>query len=39
VLLPAGGKWKIAREKQLLKLITGETDVLIKIPPSAAPDR
>jgi len=39
VLLPAGGKWKIASEEQLIKLITGETDVPIKTPPSAAPVR
>jgi len=39
VLLPAGGKRKIASEKQLIKLITGETDEPIKTPPSAAPVR
>jgi len=39
VLLPAGGKWKIASEEQLIKLITGETDEPIKTPPSAAPVR
>jgi hypothetical protein len=39
VLLPAGGKWKIASEEQLIKLVTGETDEPIKTPPSAAPDR
>jgi len=36
VLLPAGEKWKIASEEQLIKLITGETDEPIKTPPSAA---
>jgi hypothetical protein len=39
VLLPAGGKMKIASEEQLIKLITGETDEPIKTPPSAAPVR
>ena len=39
VLLPAGGKWKIASEEQLIKLVTGETDEPIKTPPSAAPVR
>ena len=39
VLLPAGGKRKIESEEQLIKLVTGEIDVLIKTPPSAAPDR
>jgi hypothetical protein len=39
VLLPAGGKCKIESEEQLIKLVTGETDVPIKTPPSAAPVR
>ena len=39
VLLPAGGKMKIASEEQLIKLITGEADEPIKTPPSAAPVR
>jgi len=36
---PSGGKRKIASEEQLIKLVTGETDVPIKTPPSAAPVR